>query len=158
MMKVISKMINDLENTSSLKQTRLKSKIKSQQRFLNIVVHDLRNPSESIKEGLALAKQLLTDHVATQIDAAVAEFRQIVKASAAKIQKQRQLVSLAKPRRFTQCEVIQMNSPQVFQTPYQNSAKPSLVQTEQSHYSDSESESGEDLDSYVNRMKQMLKP
>lgn len=37
-------------NAGEIKE--LKEKLKFQKQFLNMIIHDLRNPSESIKEGL----------------------------------------------------------------------------------------------------------
>lgn len=77
--KNISARINDIleqfyasintENQAKLEK--LERKIKDQKNFLNMVVHDLRNPSESIHEGLKIAKELMDQHMTEQIDKAM---------------------------------------------------------------------------------------
>lgn len=42
-----------------------------------MVVHDLRNPSEGIHDGLKIVKDLLDQHITDQIDKAIGTFEKI---------------------------------------------------------------------------------
>jgi len=46
-----------------LDNTKLKVKIKQQKLFLNMVVHDLRNPSDSIFHGLTRANEQINEQL-----------------------------------------------------------------------------------------------
>ena len=46
---------NDSHNEHSLEQQKLKSQLLRQKLFLNMVIHDMRNPTTSIKAGLNLS-------------------------------------------------------------------------------------------------------
>jgi signal transduction histidine kinase len=50
----VVELVNDIKNKHELENTKdtLKKKLHGQRKFLNMVVHDLRNPCESIHHGL----------------------------------------------------------------------------------------------------------
>lgn len=64
--------INDLvtrfHSGSNQRVEKLERKVKDQKDNLNIIVHDLRNPVESIHQGLIIAKNTLQERMADLID------------------------------------------------------------------------------------------
>lgn len=52
LMSVVKRYMDSIEKDQKQSISRLNKKILGQQRFLNMVIHDLRNPSESIHQGM----------------------------------------------------------------------------------------------------------
>jgi len=50
------------------RERKLEKKVREQKHFLNTVVHDLRNPSESVHQGLMIARDIIKVQMKEQID------------------------------------------------------------------------------------------
>jgi signal transduction histidine kinase len=66
--------LNHIDLTEHVKK--LEAKLKNQKHFLNMVVHDLRNPAESIMHGLELVKKIITTNYTEFQDDAVKKIEQ----------------------------------------------------------------------------------
>lgn len=64
---VINGFCNEIGKLNGDHMDKLQHKIKWQQRFLSMVVHDMRNPAESIHMGLKLVQNQINDAISSQI-------------------------------------------------------------------------------------------
>lgn len=74
--------VNDLvmrfQEGNQIRLEKLERKIMAQKTNLNMVVHDLRNPVESIHQGLIIAKNTMQERTSDLIDDVIEQFEKLV--------------------------------------------------------------------------------